>query len=86
LALFQLAIPDVALVSNSSDWNTPIGAKAAVAFRSRVMDFAAKAEVDVTAANIRTAAAAKTLPFAQGFLTRFVDWLEQVIQNTLFPR
>ena len=86
LALFQLARPVVALVSSSMDWNTPVGAKGAVACGSRLTDLAARAGLNVAAAHTRMAVAARKLPFAQGFLTCLVDWLEQVIQNTLFPR
>ena len=68
------------------DLNTPAGANAAVAVGSRWVDLAAKTD-DVEAAITKSVVTAeRVLPFAQGFLAGLVDWLEQVIQNTLFPR
>ena len=60
--------------------------------RSPIADKAASHNVVVlrdlsgSPSSLRLTATALSLPFPQGFEPRFVDRLEQILENTLFPR
>jgi hypothetical protein len=70
--------------------NTPVGSKAGTA-ESAVAGFlaaiAGAAQRIVKLRNAATRAARRGVStFSHGLFAGLVDWLEQVIENTLFPR